>query len=331
MHCYCVGFIRPGLTPRVASPRALGLCADLVSPRAPAQISLPKTMSSQDPGAIRVNVHEVSRGDRAERADSLVVEEPMEIRIAHGPAHERTQRSVSVTMRTPGQDFELAIGFLFTEGLIQSAQDVSSVDFCGPPAPGRDQSNIVKVELNPRVEVDAVRLQRNFFSTSSCGICGKASLEALNFDGVPIPTPSHPAVTPGVIEALPDQLRATQQLFEHTGGLHAAGLFDAQGQLVEAREDVGRHNALDKLVGARLIKNALPARDQLLVVSGRSSFEIMQKTLMAGIPIVVAVGAPSSLAVDLAERFNMTLIGFARGHRFNIYAGAQRVTSEEAR
>jgi FdhD protein len=258
-------------------------------------------------------------GTAKPRSDQLAAEEPLEIRInAHGADHR-----ISVTMRTPGNDFELAVGFLTTEGVIAGRDEVDQVRYCvGGPA--EQQYNIVTVALRPGVSFDDERLRRNFYATSSCGICGKASLEALEVREGP-PLPDGPIVDASLLADLPERLRAGQKLFDRTGGLHAAGLFTSDGTLVALREDVGRHNAVDKLVGWMLLEGRFPAGEALLGVSGRASFEIMQKALAAGIPIVAAVSAPSSLAVDLAERFGMTLAGFVRDGSLNVYAGKQRI------
>ena len=276
---------------------------------------------------VSVAVRPMSAGDAAELRDDVVaVEEPMEIRVMSGP--DRRTKSVSVTMRTPGHDFELAVGFLYAEGLLRNEREIDAIAFCGPPPPGKAQSNIVRVELDPRVDLDLVKLQRNFYSTSSCGICGKASLDALDFEGYEAPPAGKPEVAASVIHGLPARLRDAQGVFDRTGGLHAAGLFDAEGNLLVCREDVGRHNAVDKLVGAQVLAGAMPLFDRVLVVSGRVSFEITQKALAAGVSCLVAVGAPSSLAVEMATRFGMTLVGFARDGRFNVYAGPERIREE---
>jgi FdhD protein len=258
-------------------------------------------------------------GTAKPRSDQLAAEEPLEIRINAGRADHR----ISVTMRTPGNDFELAVGFLTTEGVIAGRDDVDQVRYC-VGGPTEQQYNIVTVALRPGVSFDEERLRRNFYATSSCGICGKASLEALEVQEGPA-LPAGPIVDASLLAELPERLRAGQKLFERTGGLHAAGLFTSDGTLVALREDVGRHNAVDKLVGWMLLEGRFPAGEALLGVSGRASFEIMQKALAAGIPIVAAVSAPSSLAVDLAERFGMTLAGFVREGSLNVYAGKQRI------
>ncbi len=252
--------------------------------------------------------------------DLLAVEEPMEIRMLYGPQNDRVQKNISVTMRTPGNDEELATGFLFTEGIIGAATDVVSVIH-----PKADNENIVLVSLNEHVNPEMNKLERNFYTTSSCGVCGKASIEAVriacnipeSFDTLRIPA--------SVIYGLPDLLRKQQEVFETTGGLHACALFDTKGALLFSREDVGRHNALDKLIGTALNAGQLPLDKHILLLSGRASFELVQKAVMAGIKIVAAVGAPSSLANEMAEEWGMTLIGFLRGQRFNIYSGAERI------
>jgi FdhD protein len=253
------------------------------------------------------------------RSDQLAAEEPLEIRINTGG----TDHQNSVTMRTPGNDFELAVGFLTTEGVISGRDDVDQVRYC-VGGPTEQQYNIVTVALRPGVAFDSERLRRNFYATSSCGVCGKASLEALEVREGPA-LPGGPVVDAALLAELPARLRQGQKLFDRTGGLHAAGLFTPDGTLVVLREDVGRHNAVDKLVGWMILEGRFPAGESLLAVSGRASFEIMQKALAAGIPIVAAVSAPSSLAVDLAERFGMTLAGFVREGSMNVYAGKERI------
>lgn len=247
------------------------------------------------------------------KQDLLTVEEPLEIRFAGF--------SVAVTMRTPGNDFDLALGFLFTEGVIHAREDVASTAYC--VADGVSQGNIVNVNPTHPGLVDPRRWQRNFFSTSSCGICGKASIDTIHQQASPIQSQAQIAHT--VLYQLDKQLRAAQEVFSQTGGLHAAGLFDLDGGLVTLREDVGRHNAVDKVIGDALQRGGLPLQQSVLVVSSRASFEVTQKAWMAGIPIVAAMSAPSSLAVDLARSANMTLIGFLRSSRCNIYSGASRV------
>ena len=270
----------------------------------------------------RAAVTTVDEGRRtAARDDALATEEPMETRlIAAGQRH-----TIAVTMRTPGSDFELSAGFLYGEGIVATREEIRAITYCLDDGVDAEQRyNIVNVELPAGVNPDLRMLERHFYTNSSCGVCGKASLEALEIRGCPVVAPG-PVVTPEVIYTLPDQLRRAQRLFEATGGLHAAALFDAAGDLVTLREDVGRHNAIDKLVGWALLQARLPLTDHIVMVSGRSSFEILQKCVAAGAPIVCAVSAPSSLAVDVARRFGVTLVGFLRGRRFNIYAGEERI------
>jgi len=257
--------------------------------------------------------------------DVVATEEPLEIRLAYTrPDGKRAQQSVSVTMRTPGNDGELAVGFLYTEGIVQKKSDIESVAPCGPPAPN-GLINVVRVELAADVDVDLDRLERHFYTSSSCGVCGKSSLDAVAVQGHYDLHKIELTVSADKLEALPDALRKQQAVFEQTGGLHASGLFNADGELVVIREDVGRHNALDKLIGQALLKDELPLSEFGIVVSGRASFELMQKAMMAGIPLLAAVGAPSSLAVELAEEFGMTLAGFLKKNRFNIYARPDRI------
>jgi len=265
--------------------------------------------------------------ERLDKQDLLAVEEPMEIRVTFGPRQGRTARSLSITMRTPGNDFELAAGFLYTEGILKDRSQIEGIEFCGPAAPGQPTSNIVRVDLAQDVELDIGSLQRNFYTTSSCGICGKASLDAVQVKGLESLEKAQPRFPRESVHALPAKLRSAQPVFERTGGLHAAGLATPDGELLEIREDVGRHNAVDKLIGRRFLDGETPLGDVGMVVSGRASFEILQKALVAGLPLIVAVGAPSSLAVEMAMRFGMTLVGFASSERFNVYSGENRIIS----
>ncbi|GLC24286.1 formate dehydrogenase accessory sulfurtransferase FdhD [Roseisolibacter agri] len=274
------------------------------------------------PGVAR---HEVRRveGAREARADDdlLAVEEPLLIELAHDRDGGRVTDSVAVTMRTPGHDVELALGFLWAEGILADADELLR-------APEALDANTVRVTLRTGVPVDLRRLERHFHTTSSCGVCGKTSLEALAA-ARPIALPAaHPIVDATTIHALPDALRAAQDVFASTGGLHAAALFTPDGRLRCVREDVGRHNAVDKLVGRLLLDGALPMHDGVLLVSGRASFELVHKALAAGIPVLAAVGAPSSLAVETARAYDATLVGFVRQQRFNVYAGAARIRTE---
>jgi len=258
--------------------------------------------------------------------DQVAVEEPLEIRLGYSTPDGRTASSVSITMRTPGFDAELATGFLFSESIIQNAGDILKVEHCGPAAPDSGNHNIVRVDLAPNVAVDLGRLQRHFYTTSSCGVCGKSSLDALRVTGARPLSDNHAKFSKASLIALPDALRARQQTFEQTGGLHAAAAFDSQGEILVVHEDVGRHNAVDKVVGTLLARDLLPASELGLMVSGRASFELMQKTLIAGIPLLAAVSAPSSLAVQLANEFDVSLVGFLRGATFNIYSGGERIS-----
>ncbi len=240
---------------------------------------------------------------------------------AAGYATER----LAVTMRTPGNDFELAAGFLHGEGILDGREALRGISYCtGPELDAAQQYNVVNVRLDGAAMPDLRGLERHFYTSSACGVCGKASLDAIELRGCAMPPPG-PEVDAEVLYGLPDKLREAQGLFDSTGGLHAAGLFTPDGELECLREDVGRHNAVDKLVGWALLEGRLPFEDRILLVSGRASFEIMQKALAAGVPMVCAVSAPSSLAVDVAERFGMTLAGFLRGRRFNLYSGHDRV------
>ena len=278
-------------------------------------------------------VKEWSDGVLRPLSDYLAGEEPLEIRVGDHP--------LSVTMRTPGHDLELAAGFLFTEGLIAKHSDMVGVrheadsaqnpatGVPGKPAVGLLGWNRVRVELAAGVEFDPHTSQRNFYAASSCGICGKASIDAIRARNIKPPN-SECTIDPELLCALPEHLRAGQRVFSRTGGLHAAGLFDMQGELQVLREDVGRHNAVDKAIGWALANDLLPLSTSLLMVSGRGGFEIVQKALVAGIPLLASVSAPSDLAVKLAREFGMTLIGFLRGRRFVIYSGAERLAAASA-
>ena len=275
-------------------------------------------------GSDAIDISKVRDGVPRAQPDEVAVEEPLEIRVGYSTPDGRALRSVSITMRTPGQDPELAAGFLFTESIVRDPRDIASIETCGPPAPDSGNHNVIRVELAAGVDVDLGRLQRHFYTTSSCGVCGKTSLEALRSIGA-TPVDSDFRISRSQLLALPGALRDRQATFATTGGLHAAAAFDAGGALAVAMEDVGRHNAVDKVVGRLLGEGMLPARGHGLIVSGRASFELMQKALVAGMPMLAAVGAPSSLAVRLAREFGVTLIGFLRGETFNIYSGEERV------
>ncbi len=265
-----------------------------------------------------VRITAIHGGVRSERPDTVATEEPMEIRVG-GPGQEA--RAVAVTMRTPGGDYELAAGFLFTEGLIAPGE-VQRVAYCDDLGDEEQRYNIVTITLDR--PFDHERLHRNFYATSSCGICGKAALEDVEVRCAPVASGTEVAAS--VLVSLPDALRAKQRVFDRTGGLHAAGLFTPAGELITLREDVGRHNAVDKVIGEQLLAGRVPLADHVLQVSGRASFEIVQKAAVAGIPVVSAVSAPSSLAIEAAERFGMTLVGFVREGRCNVYSHPERVT-----
>lgn len=256
---------------------------------------------------ITVPIRKVDPASTSAEQDLVAVEEPLQIRLG--------DRDFAITMRTPGQDRELAAGFLFTEGVITSLDQISAIT--------PDDRGAVTVELAPGVEVDFAA--RNFYVTSSCGVCGKASIDGLKAAHCASPPRGVPQIQSSLIPALPDKLREAQPVFSHTGGLHGAGLFNATGDLLAVREDVGRHNAVDKLIGAMFLEAKTPLHENILMLSGRISFELVQKALMAGIPIVAAVGAPSSLAIETALHFGMTLIGFLRGPRYNVYSGHERL------
>ena len=286
----------------------------------PIEVGFRKPPETPRPGpTVRTEITSVTPdGDARTRTDEVATEEPLEIRVRHrGEEHQ-----VAVTMRTPGNDFELAAGFLLSEGMVRAREHIAKVSYCasGPP---EQLYNQVTVELTNGAPFDPAEMQRNFYTTSSCGVCGKASLEAVRVQAAEIA--DGPEVEHEIFNTLPKKLRARQRIFERTGGLHAAGLFDTNGELLLIREDVGRHNAVDKLLGKLLMDGKVPARANILQVSGRTSFEIIQKAAVAGIPIVSAVSAPSSLAVSLAQELGMTLVGFVRGDSFNVYAEPRRI------
>jgi FdhD protein len=269
-----------------------------------------------------IRVRELSGSTVKDRRDDLATEEPLEIRLS---APDGGRKTVAITMRTPGHDFELAAGFLSGEGLV-GAGEIASIAYCtDEDLPPEARYNTVTVRLHVPIP-DLPALDRHFLTSSACGVCGSAGLDALHDRCKPIPK-GHLELTPGILYGLPPALRQAQGVFGKTGGLHAAGLFSATGLLVAVREDVGRHNAVDKLVGWAALSERLPLSEHVLMVSGRASYEIMQKALAAGIPAVCAVSAPSSLAVDLAREFGMTLVGFLRGERCNVYAGQERITT----
>jgi FdhD protein len=262
----------------------------------------------------QVHTLRIEEDRSSRRKDIVAVEEPLEIRIG--------DESVAVTMRTPGNDFELAAGFLFTEGILQRPADVRRISYCNAEP---QEYNIVTVELASEVRFDPKRLERHFFATSACGVCGKAALETIRVHARPMESAF--TVPAELLFSLDARLRQSQTVFDRTGSLHAAAVFDEAGEVLFLREDVGRHNAVDKVVGAAFLARKVPLDRHVLMVSGRSSFEILQKALLARIPVVASVGGPSSLAIDLAAEFGLTLVSFLRGRRCNVYAGGQRIVS----
>lgn len=275
------------------------------------------TVKKKDPKTTIRRLHRVGAGAPVEpKDDFLVVEEPLEIRVHNTP--------VAVTMRTPGDDFELAAGFLYTEGVVRKPSDIGSLRYC-EATDNPELKNIINVTFADGHKPTLTHLQRNFYSTSSCGICGKAAIDQIRLDAPPLRDSAK--VKLEVLFGLGEAMRRAQTVFQRTGGLHAAGLFDTNGTLLALREDIGRHNAVDKVIGSSLLNDQVSLQNHILMVSGRASFEIMQKALMASIPIVCAVSAPSSLAVKFASECHMTLVGFLRGEEMNIYAGAGRILS----
>lgn len=270
-------------------------------------------------------IQRIAAGGAAESAfDLLAVEEPLEIRVRIGREH----RAVSITMRTPGADAELAAGFLFTEGILTAPAQIKAIKHCGKFP---NNQNTIRVDLTDGEAVDFKRLERNFYTTSSCGVCGKSSLEALTVAGAKdIPPTDYRKIPAKVIHLLPEALRASQTVFARTGGLHAAALFDFSGNLIDLTEDVGRHNAVDKLIGRQFLDGNLPLARKILFLSGRASFELVQKAVMGQISVLAAVGAPSSLAVEAAREFKLTLLGFVRENRFNIYSGGERIEAHDS-
>jgi len=266
-------------------------------------------------------VRRITADGETSRPDSLAVEEPMEIRVGGRP--------LAVTMRTPGNDIDLAHGFLLTEGVIGSRQDISVARYCdGVDELGRNTYNVLDVTLAAGVAPPAASVERNFYTTSSCGVCGKASLDSVKLSSRYSPATDTSAVTTAVLVNLPDKLREAQKVFDSTGGLHAAGLFTTAGELLVAREDVGRHNAVDKAIGWAVQASRVPLTGCVLMVSGRASFELVQKAVMAGIPVLAAVSAPSSLAVELAAEAGVTVVGFLRGATMNVYSRGDRVLAQ---
>ncbi len=284
-----------------------------------------KAISVKNSEKFEIQIRRVSENNPIQiETDTLAVEEPLEIRLGFAENGKQIHKAVSITMRTPGNDFELAAGFLFTEGILDSRKNIENIKHCGRFP---NNQNTVRIDLTAETKIDFKKLERNFYTTSSCGVCGKSSLEVLAVNAKAIENKDFPKVYADIIHELPEKLLEKQTVFGETGGLHAAALFDIQGNLLDLHEDVGRHNAVDKIIGARVLANELPLSDKILFLSGRASFELIQKAAMAQIPIIAAVGAPSSLAVEAAREFNITLLGFVRDGRFNIYTGNERVSS----
>lgn len=279
--------------------------------------------SHSETGKRRIKIHQIAPDKQIELApDTLAVEEPLEIRLGIRENGKLQHLPVSITMRTPGSDFELAAGFLFTEGILNSPNQISAIKHCGKfPA----LQNTVRIDLQPGIQINLKKLERHFYTSSSCGVCGKTSLEALATGAKQIQNANFPRITKEIIHSLPEKLRQKQPVFDQTGGLHAAALFDSAGNLIDLQEDVGRHNAVDKLIGAQFLNGETILNERILFLSGRAGFELLQKAVMAQIPIVAAVGAPSSLAVEAAREFGVTLLGFVRDGRFNVYHGIERI------
>jgi FdhD protein len=291
------------------------------------------------PSVKTAEIFRVKRGEIAALQDAVAVEEPLEIQLIYGAMDDRKVKSISITMRTPGNDDELAAGFLMAEGVVRDATHITSI---GTSSTARNvlrnsagakqvtglRSQVIRVELSPEVEVSMSTLERNFYTTSSCGVCGKASLMALR-TLCPLPQRDDFMIRSDVLSTLPQQLQPVQEAFKKTGGLHAASLFTADGKLHSVREDVGRHNAVDKLLGQAFLEDVIPLRNHLLLLSGRASFELLQKAVMGGIPMVAAIGAPSSLAIEVAREFSITLVGFLRPESFNIYSAPKRLLGPE--
>jgi FdhD protein len=277
--------------------------------------------------AVRTTVQRVSGAAATPAIDLLAVEAPLEISLGYGPIDQRQTHTLAVTMRTPGHDAELVAGFLLSEGIVHQPADIIGIAHHADPRRPKERGNVIRAELAHDVVLELGRLERHFYTTSSCGVCGKTSIDAVRATACPTPPlADSPQVSAAIIHALPQRQRVAQAVFEQTGGLHATALFSLEGELLLVREDVGRHNAFDKVVGASLLAGQFPLQQQLVLVSGRASFELVQKAAMAGVAILAAVGAPSSLAVEAAEEFGLTLLGFVRQDRFNIYSHEARIT-----
>ena len=277
----------------------------------------------KDPQVENISILKISGTEITETADKVAVEEPLEIQLAYSTPTGRMLKNIAVTMRTPGNDEELAAGFLFTEGVVKDKEAILEIK-----RPHTDDNRVL-VTLKENVQPVLANTARNFYSTSSCGVCGKASIEAIRIVSPYIHAKDTISIKASLLYGLQDAVKAQQQVFEETGGIHASALFDADGKFMMLREDVGRHNALDKIIGAALLNDQLPLNNCILFLSGRASFELLQKSAMAGIRLIAAVGAPSSLAVEMAKDNNITLTGFLKSNRFNVYSGEQRITSPQ--
>ena len=271
-----------------------------------------------------VNIRRILGEITTQESDLVVVEEPLEIRIGYGAESDRQQATITVTMRTPGDDEHLCLGFIYSEGMVSSAKDILSAKYCSNVRDEDGGENVMRVELSSENQFNPNDFQRNFYTNSSCGVCGKASIDHIKQTCEPV-IDNGLQMSAKKVLGLPQKLEETQDIFKHTGGLHACGLFNASGSLILHKEDVGRHNALDKLIGSLLLAGKLPAVNEILVLSGRISFELVQKAVKAGIQIIAAVGAPSSLSIALAEEYGVTLVGFLKNKGFNIYTGFQRI------
>ncbi len=267
-----------------------------------------------------IQIHKISSGKITETADKVAVEEPLQIQLKYSTATGQMLKDIAVTMRTPGNDTELAAGFLFTEGIIKSVDDINEIKHA--PADENGVQVILKENIIPAMD----NMARNFYTTSSCGICGKASIDAIQTVSQYDEVKNDSLISAAIFYSLQNELKKQQKIFENTGGIHASALFDVDGKFMMLREDVGRHNALDKIIGAAMLNNQLPLNNCILLLSGRASFELVQKAVMAGIKIIASVGAPSSLAVEMAIENDVTLVGFLKEDRFNIYATKERIT-----
>lgn len=284
-----------------------------------------KSIIDLDAASIQKSIDQFKNGVIQPVQDWIAREEPLEIKVNYGPVNDRRTMTLSITMRTPGNDYDLVRGFLFTEGLIHSKDQIQSITYDLELPPAQQQLNSVLVSLSPDVEFEAGQLERHFYTTSSCGICGKTSIDMVKLQSSYFPPTQTKQLKSAIIHQLPNLLQDQQSTFQQTGGIHAAALLQMDGTLLHVEEDIGRHNAVDKLIGWALEANQIPLRDRILFVSGRAGFELIQKAIMAGITFFVSIGAASSLAVELAEEHKMTLIGFLGAEKFNIYSGAERI------